>query len=115
MAKSGLERRYRHPAASSARAIELAPVQYVRGGGDIFPPGLLGAVYRIRQWLLRSDLGELDQPRQSDARDHGRALPLNPRDGQVGRRAAEHVSQQNNAVAGVAPGDACLNFGTSVA
>ena len=41
-------------------------------------------------------------------------LPLHHGDGEVGRRAAEHVGQQHDAVTGIAPVDTGLDFGAAV-
>ena len=43
--------------------------------------------------------GELDQHRQVDAGDHLDIGPVEDGDGEVGRRAAEHVGQQHDAIA----------------
>src|ERR1043165_8220093 len=46
-------------------------------------------------------LGELDQHRQVDAREYLDVRPVHDRDREIGRRAAEHVGEDHNAVARV--------------
>ena len=43
--------------------------------------------------------GELDEDRQVDAGDHLDVRLVHDRDGEIGRRAAEHVGQHDDAVA----------------
>src|SRR5690606_38542106 len=57
--------------------------------------------------------GQLDQHRKIDARDHLNVRLLHDRDRQVGRRAAEHVGEQDDAGSGIGPGNRRQDFGAA--
>ena len=66
-----------------------------------FLPGLLRGRDRLVERAIGAHLGELDQHRQVDAGDHLDVRPVHHRDREVGGRAAEHVGEDHDAVAGV--------------
>ena len=64
-------------------------------------PASCAADHRLLQRALVADLGELDQHRQVDAGEHLDLRPAHHGNREVGRRAAEHVGEDSDAVAGV--------------
>src|SRR6476646_5296417 len=72
---------------------------------DIFPPSFLRLIDRFLKPAFAAYAGELDQHWQIDAGDHLDIRPLHGRDGEIGRRAAEHVGQHHDAVAAVDAGE----------
>ena len=78
-----------------------ASAKQLRGDVDVFAAGFLRAEHGALEALALAQAGELDQHRQVDAGDDLDLGAVHDRDGQVGRRAAEHVGQQHGALAGI--------------
>ena len=72
----------------------LAMVTYLR-------PASCAAVTASGSGLIAAHLGELDQHRQVDAGDHFDLGPAHAGDREIGGRAAEHVGQDRDAIAGI--------------
>src|SRR5438552_6555741 len=105
------------PPAGSARwsiASAAAVRQELRGDVDVFAAGLLGLGDGIGEPLLATDAGELDQHRQVDAGDDLDLGAIEHRDREVGRRAAEHVGEQHDAVAILDAGDALQDLAAAL-
>ena len=81
-------------AAHFPASTRLAMVTYLR-------PGRLGRGDRLLERAFVADLRELHQHRHVDAGEHFDVGPAHAGDRQVRRRAAEHVGQDGDAVAGV--------------
>src|SRR5579859_7878397 len=87
--------------APSLTGGSLLAREHIGGDGDVLAARLLGAGDRVLEALAAAHAGELDQHRQVQAGDHLGLGLLHDRDGQVGRRAAEHVGEQDDAGAAV--------------
>lgn len=79
--------------------------QDLTGHADIFASGFLRLGDGLLQRALAPDAGKLHQHRQIDTGDHLDIRPFHGRDGEVGRRAAEHVGEDHHALAGIDPGE----------
>ncbi len=64
-------------------------------------PGILAFFGGLLQRQRGAHAGQLDQHRQIGAGKHFYVTIIHGRNGQVGRRAAEHVGDNDDAVAGV--------------
>ncbi len=83
-------RRHGRSQSLSTTSSWLATLMYLR-------PASLAAATAPRQRLLVADRGELDQHRQVHAGHDLDARAIHRRDGEIGRRAAEHVGQDDHA------------------
>ena len=91
-----------------------AAVQHVRGGGNSFVRPF-GTIHGVGQRLFRAHLRQFHQHREVYACDHLHAFSLIMEiAGKIGRRAAEHVGQQHDSVAGIAAADTLLDFSSPV-
>ena len=83
-------------------SIWLATLMYLRPAS--------ARVERLGHVVRLAHAGELDQHRQIYAGDHLDAAGLHHRDGQIGRCAAEHVGQDDHAIAGIGARDGVDNI-----
>src|SRR3954453_14309868 len=84
--------------SAGARA-ELAAWQARAGDGDVFASGLLRHGDSLGQGTSLAHLGQFDQHRKIDPCEHVHLRTAHTGNREVGRRAAEHVSQDRNTVA----------------
>ncbi|CCE04219.1 hypothetical protein BRAS3843_1020019 [Bradyrhizobium sp. STM 3843] len=75
--------------------------EHAAGDRDVFAAGFLGHRDRVGERALLADLGKLDQHGKVDACEHFDLGPAHAGNGEIRWRAAEHVGQDGDAVAGV--------------
>src|SRR6185295_6256541 len=82
------------PATSESMA---SSAEYLACDGDVLAPRLLRHLHRLAQRRLAANAGKLDEHREIDARQHLDVAVVERRDGEIGRRAPEHVGEDDHA------------------
>src|SRR6266576_6398059 len=75
--------------------------KHAAGDGDVLATGLLGHVHSLRQGASLTHLRQLDQHGKIDSCEHVHIWTAHAGNSKVGRRAAEHVGENGNAVTAI--------------
>ena len=91
-----------------------ASAQNTAGHVDVFPAGFLGIDQSLGDRLFNTHARQFDQHRQIDASEHIDAAAIHDRDGEIGWRAAEHVGEDDHALAAIGPADSLDDIGAAL-